>query len=204
LGQSEEVNLIDLIKEIQIWDKQGKKMRMAWWIPTEYWKVALAGYKEIPPGTVDQISNLLADYMFIAAADVSVEVNGSMSFSSETDIRKSINLIDSNGKKYQPLPAADIRSEVITMAETMKPMFAQTLGQMGQGIQLYFFKVKDNKNMNLISAKQAGNFKVQHSNCEFSWSLPLSTLLPPKYCPVDKQKMQGNWQYCPIHGQKLN
>jgi hypothetical protein len=63
--------------------------------------------------------------------------------------------------------------------------------------------VTDQNGKNLIDAKLQGQFKVLHSNSDFLWKLPLSTLMPPKFCPVDKEKMKGTWSYCPIHGQKL-
>jgi hypothetical protein len=36
------------------------------------------------------------------------------------------------------------------------------------------------------------------------WRLPLTSLSPPKYCPVGKERVQADWKYCPWHGVKLD
>ena len=48
-----------------------------------------------------------------------------------------------------------------------------------------------------------GNFKVDIANESFVWKLPLVSLMEEKICPVDQQKMEGNWIFCPFHGEKL-
>jgi hypothetical protein len=34
---NDDVNIIDLIRDLQQWNKRDDKMSLLWWIPTEYW-----------------------------------------------------------------------------------------------------------------------------------------------------------------------
>jgi len=38
----------------------------------------------------------------------------------------------------------------------------------------------------------------------YTWRLPVIALMPPKFCPVGKEKVEANWRYCPWHGNKLD
>ncbi|HLT81430.1 MAG TPA: hypothetical protein VKZ86_10395 [Cyclobacteriaceae bacterium] len=204
IGQTEtEVSLMDLMREIQQWNKRDNKMSMVWWIPTEYWRISLKDYGGISQETIEQVEILFEDYLVLWACDLSVNPDGTMNFASEEEIGKSITVLVGDSLEYFPLADDQIDAEVLTVAESMKPIFAQTLGQMGQGLHYYFFKVKDEDGKNLVQAKRKGEFKVSHSNAEFFWKLPLVTLMPPKFCPVDKEKMNGSWNYCPVHGKML-
>jgi len=203
-GQVEtEVSMTELIREIQQWNKKDNRMSLAWWIPNEYWRIALKGNKQIPQETINQFENVFEDYLMILACDLTINPDGTMSYTTEEEITKSITILDINNKKYFPLAKNQIDEQALTLVENMKPFFSQALGQMGRGIHFYFFKVTDQNGKNLIDAKLQGQFKVSHSDSDFLWRLPLSTLIPPKFCPVDNEKMKGTWSYCPIHGQKL-
>ena len=198
-----DINITELIREIQQWNKTDNKISLAWWVPNEYWSLALQGDKRIPKETVKQLENAFGDYVLIWACDLNINLNGTMNFTSGEEIRKTISVVDKQGKVHHPLEKNQITEEALIIVENMKPYFAQAIGQVGEGIYPFFFQIKDKNKENLINATLPGQFRVSHSNSEFLWKLPLVTLLPPKFCTVDNEKMKGNWLYCPIHGQKL-
>lgn len=134
IGQTEtEVSLMDLMREIQQWNKRDNKMSMVWWIPTEYWRISLKDYGGISQETIEQVEILFEDYLVLWACDLSVNPDGTMNFASEEEIGKSITVLVGDSLEYFPLADDQIDAEVLTVAESMKPIFAQTLGQMGQG-----------------------------------------------------------------------
>jgi len=178
-------------------------MSLTWWIPNEYWRIVLNDNKQVPQETISQLENVFENYLMIWACDLTINSDGTMNYTTEEEINKSITVLDINNKKYFPLAKNQIDGEALTIAENMKPMFSQALGQLGRGIHFYFFEVTDQNGKNLINAKLQGQFKISHSNSDFHWKLPLSTLVPPKSCPIDGEKMNGTWSYCPFHGQKL-
>jgi len=200
----QQISLTDFVKDVQQWKKEDDKMRLAWWLPGVYWEIALAGNKQIPPGTVEQIQTALKDYVVICAADITINVDGSIDFVPDGELRKTITLYDMSGNTHLPLPDDAVSTEALALAESLKPVFAQAIGQLGKGMHIFFFTVQDDKKNNLIDEVKKGEFKIVHSNSEFKWILPLGTLLPQKLCPSDNEKMMGNWSYCPIHGVKLD
>lgn len=197
------INKEELISELQKWEYKGNDMSFSFWIPTSYWRLTLDGNTQIPQETIKLIESVFENYVFVCAADIQVNVNGIMTFTADSILRKTISIMDIEGKTYYPLPSAQISSDTKTIIEGIKPMFAQMLGQMGAGMHLYLFEIKDKKNNNIINEMEEGGFTINHSNHEFTWTLPLVSMLPPKYCPIDNEKMKGNWNFCPIHGEKL-
>src|SRR3989337_2800061 len=189
----QQVSLTDFVKDVQQWKKEDDKMRLAWWLPGIYWEIALADHKQIPPGTIQQIQTALGDYVVICAADISINSDGSIDFTQDGELRKTITLYDMGGNAHLPLPDDDISPEAKALAESLKPVFTQAIGQLGKGMHIYFFTVKDDKKNNLIDEMKKGEFKIVHSDNEFKWNLPLATLLPQKLCPTDNEKMMGNW-----------
>jgi hypothetical protein len=198
-----DVNLFEYIKEIQKWDKTGDKMALTFWIPNSYWSIALSSNNQVPPETIKQIENAFENYVFICALDVLINSDGTMTCTDESELSNTISLVDNNGKIYLPLSDNQISPMTKTLSSGIKPMFVQMLGQMGKGMYFYFFEVNNTNHKNLINEFEKGGFTIKHSNKEFKYILPLVTLLPPKFCPIDNEQMKGNWNYCPIHGVKI-
>lgn len=178
-------------------------MALAFWIPTSYWKLATEGNAQIPEETVAQIVSAFDDYILVCGLDVEIHTNGTASFTDEALLRKSISLEDGEGKVYLPLEGGELSSEALGFLEPMKPTFRQMLGQVGEGMHFYFFKVQDENGKTIIDEYQEGTFTVKHSDREFTYRLPLVSLMPAKICPVDQAEMKGNWKYCPFHGVPL-
>ena len=79
----------------------------------------------------------------------------------------------------------------------------QLLGQFGEGMKVFLFKPKHKKLHQLDDVKSKNKFSLRWDSNTITWKLPFSSVLPPKICPIDKEKMKGNWDYCPFHGVKL-
>lgn len=200
---SKKIDMTEYVREIQIWDKQENNMSLAFWIPSSYWRIALEDSPQVTPELINQIETAFEDFMVVCALDLDINLDGTMTFTKEQDLRKSISILDSMGNDYFPLTNEQLSPEALSFSDAIRPMFAQMLGQMGQGMHFYFFKIKDSDGVNIINEYEKGRFTIKHSNREFKYSLPLVTLLPPKKCPIDSADMKGNWNFCPIHGVKL-
>jgi len=77
------------------------------------------------------------------------------------------------------------------------------LGPTGQNTHFFLFPAKNEKGQKIAEAKKEGTFSVELNEREFSWRLPLSSLLPPKICPTCGEKLSGAYKFCPWDGSKL-
>ena len=198
------VDQTELIRELQKWNKTNDNMSFSFWIPNSYWRVVLSENKQVPKEFIDKIESVFKNYILLIVGDLKIELDGTMTYTEESFLRKSISITDKLGENHYPLSSNQITPDTNDFVNYIKPMFAQMLGQMGKGMHIYLFDIKNQKNENIINELETGEFIVKHSEKEFKWNLPLVSLLETKYCPIDKEEMKGNWNFCPIHGIKLS
>jgi hypothetical protein len=203
-GQNfKEVNFTEFIRETQQWNKENNRLQMVWWLPAEYWKVSLSQTNTVSSEAGNRILAMIKDYVLICTGDMTLQ-NADLDYKSKEDVRKGLSLIDDAGRSYYPLADNELSQEATDIEEVLKPMFASLLGQMGKGMHVFYFKIQDSNGKNILDAYAKENFKVLQGGRSFTWHLPLVTLLPSKFCPIDQEKMKGNWNFCPVHGVKLN
>jgi hypothetical protein len=204
-GQSnQEIDQMELVKELQIWIKKENKMSFSFWIPQSYWRIALKDNSAISNETISLIEETFRDYTMLCVTDMSISAKPTFIFKDEAVLRSEIRLIDFEGHEHLPIPNERLSSDIKAIMASITPVFIQMFGKMGEGMHFYLFKNTDSKNRRLINETEKGGFTVKHSNNEFKWTLPLVSMLPEKYCPIDQGIMKGNWKYCPIHGAELD
>jgi hypothetical protein len=204
-ASSADVDIPALVKETQQTVSESGVYGLVWWIPTEYWVVSLerAGMSE---EKAKQRYAALRKYTVVAVAVGKIGI-GNINYFPETDIRDNLLLRDSEGNSYHPVQK--VSGDAEGLASIMKPVFANLLGPMGQNIQLLFFPAANKMSEPIADPLKAGSFslvlsKLVGADRIFEWKLPLTSLSPPKYCPVGKERVQANWKYCPWHGVKLD
>ncbi|APD07423.1 hypothetical protein UJ101_01916 [Flavobacteriaceae bacterium UJ101] len=197
-SQTQKPELVDLIKELQISKLENHNFQMAWWIPTIYWEVSTQNSPSTTPEQINTIKEIVDDYSIFAIIDGTTSFVGIESNNIEnlfiTTINKSI---------YKPLTNEEINPKTLTLINVLKPIIESMIGDTGKSMKFYFFKNKDENNNKIIDETKQGEFTLTLNNQDFKWKLPLSSLVPKKECPVDKELLSGNWIYCPWHGKKL-
>ena len=192
-----------MIEEIQQIKQNQTEMKLVWWIPTEYWEVALQENASVTAEQLNYLKELLNDYTIIAAGNYKLDSDsGGLNFT-VIDSSKKVVFYGLQGQKVPPLKESEIDNKVLIIVnQSLKPLFAQMLGKMGSGVNFFIYNnVEHGKR--IIDPNQTGNFKVDLNGEIFQWKLPLVSLMDEKTCPVDQQKMSGNWNFCPFHGNKL-
>ena|SRR5271166_1009288 len=176
-----------------------------WWIPVEYWeKFAERGGASAEKANEQYRS--LRTYTLIVAGVGKIGL-GNINWVSEPELRSNLKLRDAAGNDYEPFQKVSGDAEGLTAI--LKPMMANMMGTMGQNLQFYFFPAADKMGNPIANPLAPGSFSVVITNVlgvkesAYEWRLPLTSLSPPKYCPVDKEHMEANWKYCPWHGVKL-
>lgn len=202
-GQTKkDVDVDEFVQSIQKTQESGDTMKMVFWFPTEFWDVVNRNTPDYDSNGVKLLEAMVEDYIIFAAVDGFFSTDGGQ-FKTEAEMRKTIRLIDKNNKVHLPMSTIEVPKPLDHVMSSMKPMLTSMLGNLGNGFNFFYFKVKDANNNDVISATQKGAFTVKLNNADFTWSLPLAAYLPSKLCPVDQAKMNTEWMYCPFHGNKL-
>lgn len=192
-----------MIEEIQQVKQNQTDMKLVWWIPTEYWEVALQENGSITQQQLEYLKELLNDYTIVAAGDYNLDSESGVINFSVNDSSKKVVFYGLQDQKVTPLKESEIDDKVLIIVnQTLKPLFAQMLGKMGSGVNFFIYNNLEN-GKRIIDPNLPGSFKVDLNGEIFQWKLPLVSLMKEKTCPVDQQKMSGNWIFCPFHGNKL-
>ena len=200
--QQMETNINDFVLDCTRSSGNGTNRQMVIWFPAEFWRIANAHNKDIPTATLQSIVNEMKEYMMFCVVDYTVS-GTELSFADEEEIRKSIRLIDSSKTIYTPLEDEDLSPTARELLKSLKPTMAQLVGQFGEGMQVILFKAKKINGKPAIDLSRKNSFTLEVAQQRMKWSMPFASLLPPKYCPIDKEIMKGNWDFCPEHGVKL-
>jgi hypothetical protein len=194
--------LHEFVMECTKTNGEGPNKQMVIWIPYNFWEV-IGDQMHATPDFVENMVTQMKDYTMFCVVDYTI-TNSGMSFKTDEEIRKSIKLTDSSGNMLSPLRESEISADAKHLIVGLQPKIAQIFGQFGEGMRIYIFKAKKINGEPVINVMAKNNFKLKWDTTSLSWALPISSALPPKFCPVDHEQMKGNWSYCPIHGVKLD
>jgi len=188
LKNTDEINISDLTKDIQIVKKNKDNFKMVWWIPVEYWKVVMNGSRIVNAGDVDMFVDVLDQYVLVASMNSELTAYGSFK-PKPTNIQ----LKDVKGNIYNELKTSEISDEYLEVISTLKPSMTQTLGELGKQLKFHVFE-KRGKNGKLITPmSEYGEFSVLlNQKTKFNFKLPLASIVEEKVCPEDEEMLNGN------------
>lgn len=201
-----DVDMTAFIRETQQSPNQAGYVGLVWWIPVEYWEIS-SQRSGVADDKAKQRYAPLRKYTLVAVAVGKIGI-GNVNWISEPEIRDNTTLRDSEGNAYQPVQK--LSGDAEGLVSILKAVFGNMLGSMGQNIQLLFFPAVNKMARPIADPLASGSFSVVLSKViegkdrVFEWKLPLTSLSPPRYCPIGKERVQANWKYCPWHGVKLD
>jgi hypothetical protein len=204
-AETNDFKLDEMIKETQ---KQvgGKKLAgIVWWVPAEFWEESALQNGSSPQKARETFGSL-REYTMVIVLAGKIGI-GNINWFSESDLRSGTSLRDADGQVYKPL--SDISSDAVGVTSIIKPVMANILGPAGQNLRFLFFPSKTASGKLIADPTREGRFVISIENLPgtepmtFEWLLPLTSLTPPKFCPVGKERVEANWKYCPWHGVKL-
>jgi hypothetical protein len=203
--ETSDTKLNDMIKETQ---KQvdGKNLAgIVWWVPVEFWEQS-AMQDGASPQKARETFGSLRQYTMVIILAGKIGI-GNVNWFSGSDLRSSTSLRDADGQVYKPV--SDISSDAAGVTSIIKPVMANILGPAGQNLEILFFPATTASGKLIADPAREGRFVISIENLPgtkpltFEWLLPLTSLTPPKFCPVGKERVEANWKYCPWHGVKL-
>ena len=201
-AQTHQVDVNSLLVETQQTTPSMDAVTFVWWIPAEFWRATLEGSGQ----TEEQLEELLATlrpYTLVAAFDGAVGPFGGITYVLEPTLRESVWLVDGHGETYRPLPEEQIDPDTRNLIAAFTPMWASAMGELGEHMVPFVFPATDGHGHRIADPTKEGRFSVRVGQEEFTWRLPLASLVPPKFCPVDGELLSGAWKYCPWHGDEL-
>ena len=173
-----------------------------WWLPTDWWGLTLSGNDTVPPSFLRRTETALAEYtlVLIAHGDASP---GNLTWADEATLRSEVALIDDRGAHYAPIVTEEVSADARAAVDAIRPSFANLLGPAGRNFHFFFFPATTETGAAMADPRLPGNFTVRVADERYSWRLPLGSLLPEKVCPVDGERLNGAWLFCPWHGDRL-
>ena len=204
-GQRVEIN--DIVEECQQRVRAPHYAGVVWWIPVEFWEASARQNNPDAPVNLDEFKPL-RDYTMVAVFVGKVSPLGSLSYPPAADVRANTVLRDAEGIEYHPLESVSPDAQLL--ADVLRPIFSNALGQLGEKIEVLYFPARSKKGEPLADPRQRSKFSIVlrqiagSGESIFEWELPLTSLSPPKFCPAGKERVKANWKYCPWHGVPLD
>lgn len=202
-AQPSQPNLEELVEETQKTEPGSDLMTLVWWMPEQFWQAAFSAGDGLTEEGRESMLKALRPYTLIAVFDGKIGPMGGVTYRPESEIRKSLALVDQEGNTYRPLPDDEIGADVRNFIAAFKPMAASMLGPMGENLHIYAFPAKSASGRAIADPTSEGKLVAKLAERSYTWRLPLGSLMPPKMCPQDRETMSGAWTYCPWHGTKL-
>lgn len=202
-GDDYEMSLEEVIKDCQKYSKQVDRMTLLWWIPEEFWRLAVSQDPTVTEEGIEEFLSVLRPYTIVVAVDGKIGAFGGLTYTPEEELFSMIRIQDSEGISYAPLYGDEVDPNVENFMAMLKPIFSNMAGAMGENMNFFVFPAETDDGGKIADPGSEGTFKVLIGDEEFRWKLPLGSLLPPKVCPRCGEKLSGAYKYCPYDGVKL-
>lgn len=190
-----------LTADLQITRQQENGLRMVFWMNKEFWDASMAS--SVP--SVEQRASVLKrldGHEIVAILDGKVGAMGVMLGATRDELMKKVTL-QTGATTLKPLDKDQISPEMQQFLQSVQPMFASMMGQLGQNMHMLVFKGTDEAGKRLLDPLAPGNFKVMLGSEEFAFRLPLGSLMPAMYDAATGEQFPGNYLYSPYSGKKL-
>lgn len=181
----------------------GPEHYFVFWAPAQYWSVALRASGQLPEDFIQAAERELQPYSIFWLSQYRLGSLGKLIADDEAAVRREFALHDAHGRPVQPLRREEMSPALQQMLEHLKPVFSAMLGDFGKGIQFVVVRNEDVQGRRILDPKATGGFSVDFFGKQFHYQTPVPALLPPKFCPQDHARMEGDWLYCPYHGARL-
>lgn len=200
--KADDIDLTVFIKDTQKQQGGENKLKMAWWIPAEFWRSAAKQGGMVDDADLADLERIVSGYCMMAVVDGKMTNYGGMIFTDKELITESLVFTDQFNKKHRPIATEKLGEELQYLLVILKPMIQNMMGRLGENFHFYVFKDEEN-GQRLFDPYKEGKIHLKVLEADFEWATPLPSFMEPKMCPVDGEEMNGTWSYCPIHGKEL-
>jgi hypothetical protein len=196
----------DVLRETQLGVTTSGYAGVVWWIPFAFWTYS-AEKAGNPPEKTRENLKALKDYTVVGVFLAKVSALGAFDYVTPSELQKKIFIRDSDDQEYPAL--AELTGDAKNLADVVRPMLANAMGRAGENFAMLFFPARGKSGKMIADENARGQFSVvlkdalSEPETIFLWHLPLNSFSTPRYCPVGKERVHSDWDYCPWHGVKL-
>ncbi len=198
---------LTVLRETQMGLDSKNYAGLVWWIPFEYWAHSAEERGENVEKTREQMK-ALRDYTVVGVFAGKISALASLDYVTPADLLKKTFIRDSEGQEYAAI--SDLSGDAKSLADILKPVFANALGRAGENFAILFFPAKTKTGKRIADETGIGSFSVvlkdvvAEPEAIFLWRTPLTSFTAPRYCPIGGERVHADWNYCPRHGVKLD
>jgi hypothetical protein len=192
--------------------KSGSNMSVAFWMPLEYWQTAMLGDKQKDPAIAAKVLKAIESYMILAVVRLDFSPMGVVRFQDRQTVASGLKVTFQNAKgttqELSPLPEEG-DEDVQAMLQMIKPIFASSMGKLGQNFHFFVFPDRDAKGKRLADPYEKGKLTVELGNAAgkaatvMEVECPLNPLFVPRECSTCRKKAHVSWSFCPWCGKEL-
>jgi hypothetical protein len=201
-AHAQAIDLQALVRDTQVMRQTGTTMDMVWWMPTEFWRASFSSNAAMSSKQVDELVGMVDDYIVLSIIESNIGTLGVLSSTPREDLEKKVVLVVGD-KELRAVPESKLSSGANKLLTMMKPVTANMMGQVGQGMHFIAFEGLDADGKALVEAKKPGRMTVKVGAKEFAFRLPLGSVLPAKLDKESGERFPGNYEFNPFTGKKL-
>ncbi|MEW6381551.1 MAG: hypothetical protein AB1611_18380 [bacterium] len=205
---AEKYDLIALMNECQKMSSDPGVIAIIQWIPKEWWQSTLRR-ADVPESRIREVLKLFDPYMTFIIVHGRISSSGFPVFTAKSVLQHHIFLEDKAGRLSKPIDEEQVDAGVRNAVIMIKPLFSNMLGQMGDNMNFFLFPAQTKGKEKPYEARGEGQFSIRLKGVPnigdqtFQWQLPLSSLVPARFCPKCRKEENGSWKYCPWCGSIL-
>lgn len=203
LAKGTDFRASDLVEDTQIISDKEDEMTIVWWLPEEFWREVFDNSASHTKEEVDKIMEVLGSYLIVITVDGSMGPFGGIKYKTKDEITRTMKIYDADGKSYSPIKEERIDPDMKNFLMSIKPMFVNMLGPLGENMNFIVFPSKNRKGKRIADPYSDGVFAISLDKRKYNFDLPVASLLPKKVCPICNKELKGTYKYCPWDGAQL-
>lgn len=171
------------------------------WFPVDFWELSTKGHPGVAQEDLTRMKEALKNYLVIAVSEMDNSL-GFMNYTLRDELKDKVSVVNSEGQQLEWIEIYDLPHDAYLAVNSFDETVENMFGLLGKGLEFMVFDISE---CNTLFNPQAssGFFKINVGDYEMEFNLPLGAFLPKKKCPVSAELYNGNWNYCPIHGNEL-
>jgi len=196
------VPMTALVNETQKMDQEGRGLAFVWWVPTEFWIVAMKQDPKNTPDAIEQVQKAFEEYILLGVVEGVQTPLGAFDFAPRESVISRLH-VRADGVEFHTVKKAKKDAQLVV--DLMKPLLASMMGELGSQFHLVIFssdKRRPPSGYDPVTVRVVLEATKDTKERLFEFVGPLDALHVPRSCPNDKEA-HISWKFCPWDGTKL-